>query len=315
VRKAFLNAAYFLKTGGKYLVYVQGNCNEPSHQGGDGVFSSLLKGERVQFQRRELVTLERFHRDDHAYVSGVFRSLEVAEIDQSCLVSNKFWTSKDSDRDPGRRITLYEKQKDLPVYMLLESSWGYILFRAVDVYKVERNYMDTEHYIEDFNKFFEFVASHTFASPDEALRYLTADSHDIVPDGLIDFLVRHLPKTMKDGNGNHCYTLALPNPFIAYEIVNAGFACSASPFHVDIMRGVRRNIEKVFEKMKPGDLEKSQACLARIYGKKLDSPNKGKLPKKKAAPLPSFPTRKKPKKKGPEKYMKENPDDTKSLSI
>ncbi|XP_045787116.1 rRNA 2'-O-methyltransferase fibrillarin 1-like [Trifolium pratense] len=31
VREAFLNAAYFLKTGGKYLVYVQGNCNEPSH--------------------------------------------------------------------------------------------------------------------------------------------------------------------------------------------------------------------------------------------------------------------------------------------
>jgi hypothetical protein len=62
--------------------------------------------------------------------------------------------------------------------MLLESSWGYILFRPVDVYKVERNYMDIERYIEDFKRFFKFVASYTFASPDEALRYLTADNHD-----------------------------------------------------------------------------------------------------------------------------------------
>jgi hypothetical protein len=101
---------------------------------------------------------------------------------------------------------------------------------------------------------------------------------DIVPDGLIDFLVRHLPKTMKDGNGNHCYTLALPNPFIAREIVKAGFALSTSPFDVEIMRGVRRNIEKVFEKMKLEDLEQSQVYLAQIYGKqKLDSPNKGKF--------------------------------------
>jgi hypothetical protein len=61
--------------------------------------------------------------------------------------------------------------------MLLESSWGYILFRPVDVYKVERNYMDIERYIEDFKRFFKFVASYTFASPDEALRYLTADNH------------------------------------------------------------------------------------------------------------------------------------------
>jgi hypothetical protein len=62
------------------------------------------------------------------------------------------------------------------------------------------------------------------------------------------------------------------------------------------MRGVRMNIEKVFEKMKLDDLEQSQVYLAQVYGKqKFDSLNKGKLAKKKAAPLPSFPTRKNPK--------------------
>jgi hypothetical protein len=84
----------------------------------------------------------------------------------------------------------------------------------------------------------------------------------------------------------------------AHEIVKAGFALSTSPFDVDIMRGVRMNIEKVFEKMKLDDLEQSQVYLAQIYGKqKFDSLNKGKLAKKKAAPLPSFPTRKNPKRK------------------
>jgi hypothetical protein len=38
----------------------------------------------------------------------------------------------------------------------------------------------------------------------------------------------------------------------AHEIVKAGFALSTSPFDVDIMRGVRMNIAKVFEKMKRG---------------------------------------------------------------
>jgi hypothetical protein len=116
----------------------QGNCIESTNRG-DGVFSSLCATHQVQFKRMERVTLEPFDRD-HAYVSGVFRTLEVsvwsvtqfakagivptislriyfsllhfyksslislfiqlqiAEIDQRCLVSDKFWTSKVSYR-------------------------------------------------------------------------------------------------------------------------------------------------------------------------------------------------------------------------
>jgi hypothetical protein len=66
--------------------------------------------------------------------------------------------------------------------MLFESSCGYVLFRAHDVYKVERTYVDTEKYIESFDKNFELVACHAFASSNEALMYLTADGNGMFSD-------------------------------------------------------------------------------------------------------------------------------------
>ncbi|WJX41860.1 hypothetical protein P8452_29157 [Trifolium repens] len=294
VRSAFLNATCFLKTGGHYMLYVQGNCIESTNRG-DGVFSSLCATHQVQFKRMERVTLEPFDRD-HAYVSGVFRTLEIAEIDQRCLVSDKFWTSKVSYSEDGRPIgCLYQQQKNRPVYMLFESSCGYVLFRAQEVYKVERNYVEIEKYIKSFEKSFEFVGCHTFASRDEAVMYLTADNNDRVPDKLIQFLEQHLPPPMEDGEP--CYSLYVPNPFMASEIVsNAKIACAHSPFLTDIIRGVRMNIDKFFQNMKPRDLEKAQVDLARIYSRqRLGSPDKGKLTKKR--PLASVPTRRNPQRK------------------
>ncbi|WJX22696.1 hypothetical protein P8452_11977 [Trifolium repens] len=76
-----------------------------------------------------------------------------------------------------RPISLYEKTKNLPAYMLFESSCRYLVFQARDVNKVERNYVATEEYIERFDEFFQLVACHTFVSSDEALKYLTADGN------------------------------------------------------------------------------------------------------------------------------------------
>ncbi|GAU47832.1 hypothetical protein TSUD_306430 [Trifolium subterraneum] len=103
---------------------------------------------------------------------------------------------------------------------------------------------------------------------------------DTVPKGLIDFLIEHLPPAMEG-------------------VCKARIACHPNQFHNDIIRGVRMNIDKFFENMKPGDLEKAQVHLARIYSRqKLDSPpDKGKLPKKKRASLASFPTMQNPKRK------------------
>lgn len=61
--------------------------------------------------------------------------------------------------------------------MLFESSCGYVLFEARDVYKVERHYFATEAYIKSFDKNFKFVACHTFESSDEALMYLIDDEN------------------------------------------------------------------------------------------------------------------------------------------
>ncbi|GAU47833.1 hypothetical protein TSUD_306440 [Trifolium subterraneum] len=53
---------------------------------------------------------------------------------------------------------------DLPVYMLFESSCGYLVFRAHDVYNVERNYVAIEDCMSSF-------------CDEEALKYLTADGN------------------------------------------------------------------------------------------------------------------------------------------
>ncbi|KAL6586524.1 rRNA tRNA 2'-O-methyltransferase fibrillarin-like protein 1-like [Orobanche minor] len=300
---AQLNTKYFLKAGGHYMVYVQANFIESTNwvvnrgaYRGDSVFDCWCKRTQVQFKRMEQVILEPFD-TDHAYVSGVFRTLEVADIDNidpRCLVSSKFWTSQDSNR----RLTLYEKQKNLPVFMLFESACGYALFRAHDVYKVERNYIAIEEYINRFDEFFEFIACYTFESTNEALMHLEAACNGSLTTKLKEFLVLHLPTPTMKGD-EHCYSLALPDPFMADDLfTDYKIACSSSPFHEEIIRGVRKNIDKFFRNMKPGDLEKAQLDLARAYCRqKLISPEKGKSKKKRGAFQASVSIRKNPREK------------------
>jgi fibrillarin-like rRNA methylase len=66
----------------------QGNCTESTNQG-DGVFKTLSKEKKVQFQRKERVTLEPFD-GDHVYVSGVFRTLEVVYVSANNYFKNIF---------------------------------------------------------------------------------------------------------------------------------------------------------------------------------------------------------------------------------
>ncbi|KAL6552900.1 hypothetical protein OROHE_008264 [Orobanche hederae] len=194
---------------------------------------------------------------------------DIDNIDPRCLVSSMFWTSQDS----YRRLTLYEKQKNLLVFMLFESSCGYALFRARDMYKVERNFIAIEEYINRFDEFFEFIACHTFESTNEALMHLEAACNGSLTTKLKEFLVFHLPTPTMKGD-EHCYSLALPDPFMADDLLtDYKIACSSSPFPEEIIRGVRKNIDKFFRTMKPGDLEKAQLDLARAYCRqKLISP-------------------------------------------
>lgn len=72
---------------------------------------------------------------------------------------------------------------------------------------------------------------------------------DKLPNNLMEFLMRELPPGMKDDE--HCYTLAICNPLVSNDLVSiAKIACSTSPFHIDITRGVRMNIDKFFKNMK-----------------------------------------------------------------
>ncbi|GJW77375.1 mediator of RNA polymerase II transcription subunit 36A-like protein, partial [Tanacetum coccineum] len=67
-----LNASYFLKTGGYFVIIHQGNCID-STATAEAVFASEVKKLQLeQFKPMEQVTLEPFERD-HACVVGAYR--------------------------------------------------------------------------------------------------------------------------------------------------------------------------------------------------------------------------------------------------
>ncbi|KFK29061.1 hypothetical protein AALP_AA7G083600 [Arabis alpina] len=68
-----LNASYFLKTGGNFVISIKANCID-STVPAEAVFQSEVKKLQLeQFKPQEQVTLEPFERD-HACVVGVYRS-------------------------------------------------------------------------------------------------------------------------------------------------------------------------------------------------------------------------------------------------
>lgn len=298
VQVAYLAALYFLEAGGHYVFYVKASCIESTTNRGDPLFTYLGKEIQVEFQRREQVTLEPFSRY-HAYLIGDFRTLKMDEIEPGCLETDDILTAQKSNRGVVEGVSLYQQQKNLPVYMLFESSCGYALFQAVDVYQVERNYIAIEDYVNRFDEFYKLIACHPFESADDALVYLNDVYNDTLHEQLIQFLVHHLPPP-KEG-GKYRYTIAAPTPLIGSQILhNTNIACSASLFHHEIIRGVRMHIDKFFENMKKGDLVKAQLDLAQSYCRqKLMSPDNGKPRKKRYGfqiNIPSnIPCRKNPK--------------------
>ncbi|KAL6542746.1 snoRNP complex protein nop56 [Orobanche hederae] len=166
---AYLNALYFLKTGGHYLLFVQ--LIVLNQEAGVMLCSVLCSNQKSLSLSECSTSLEPFDRD-HAYVFGAFRMIEM--VDPSCLVTNKFWTDPSSHRGDGERVTIYEQLKDLPVFMLFETSCGYALFQAHGMFKVERNYVAIEKYISRCDEVFELIAYQPFESADDALVHLNA---------------------------------------------------------------------------------------------------------------------------------------------
>ncbi|KAK1358154.1 NOP5NT domain-containing protein [Heracleum sosnowskyi] len=290
VRMSYLAAKYFLETGGHYMLYFKADGIESTSRG-DSVFSSLAKHKQIEFKRMEQVSLEPFDKD-HAYIIGAFRTLKVDEVEPSCLETNKFLTAEYSHRrDHGEYISLFEQQKNLPVYILFDSSCGYALFRAHKVYSVERNYIAIEEYINRFDEFYEFRACHPFESANDALSYLNSVSDGTVHEQLIEFLLLNLPKPVQDG-GKDSYSLAVPTDMMANHIVEkTKIPCSINLFHDEIIRGVRMHIDRFFKDLKPGDLEKAQLDLTRNYCRqKLDSSYNGKSQKKRSSFQASIPS-------------------------
>jgi len=73
-----LNAQYFLKTGGHFVISIKANCID-STQAAEAVFASEIKKlQTMDFTPSEYVTLEPYERD-HAVVVGQYRAQCVAK--------------------------------------------------------------------------------------------------------------------------------------------------------------------------------------------------------------------------------------------
>ena len=67
-----LNAQYFLKSGGNFVISIKANCID-STAAPEAVFASEIKKlQTMDFKPKEYVTLEPFERD-HAVVVGTYR--------------------------------------------------------------------------------------------------------------------------------------------------------------------------------------------------------------------------------------------------
>jgi len=70
-----INAQYFLKNGGKFVISIKANCID-STVAATAVFASeVQKLQKMQFKPHEYITLEPYERD-HAMVIGTYRPLE-----------------------------------------------------------------------------------------------------------------------------------------------------------------------------------------------------------------------------------------------
>ncbi|KAL6536200.1 hypothetical protein OROGR_012772 [Orobanche gracilis] len=167
-------------------------------------------------------------------------------------------------------------ERGLPIYLLFEFASGYALFHACDVDEVESDFESAEKYINRFDEVFKLKAFHPFESAADALCQMNAIHDSIVTEQLKSFLVRNLPKPII---GKPNYSIAVSDPLLGSKIVRATrMPIQSGRILFNVMRGLRMNIYKFINNLKPGDLEKTQLDLARSYSRQMCSSTYKKNP-------------------------------------
>lgn len=150
--------------------------------------------------------------------------------------------------------------EDLPLHLLFECATGYALFLAnggtqVDMTKFEA----VEEYLNSSDQPFELKAYLPFSSDSDALHEMNAVSNSIASEKLKKFLSDYFPRP------TYRYQLGIIDAIMGDQIVRkTGLGCRRAVLIDDIMRGLREKIDH-FIRLQPGELEKAQINLARLY--------------------------------------------------
>ncbi|KAL6554078.1 hypothetical protein OROMI_019751 [Orobanche minor] len=154
----------------------------------------------------------------------------------------------------------------LPLHFLFEFASGYALFYGHGANEVDMlDFESAEKYINCSDQTFTLEAFHLFSSTADALIEMNAISQSTVTEQLKSFLVRNLPKPI---DGEPSYFVAVSDALLGDNITVATRMpnrCGIVLFN--LMRGLRMKLDKFIGSLEPGDLEKAQLKLARLYSR------------------------------------------------
>lgn len=175
------------------------------------------------------------------------------------------FTLADIDRVKGRQ--------GKPIYLVFECATGYALFLAhgiseVDIYKFEA----AEEYINRSDQPFELKDYLPFSSDDDALLQIDAIFKSNVTEKLKKFLEDNFPRP------TYHYRLGTSDALMGGQIVRkTGLGSQSAVLIDDVLRGLREKIDQLIG-LQPGELEKAQIKLARLYINQKRTPMDTKSP-------------------------------------
>ncbi|KAL6513883.1 snoRNP complex protein nop56 [Orobanche hederae] len=147
-----------------------------------------------------------------------------------------------------------------PVHLLFECATGYALLLANGIAEVDLfRFKKVEEYINRSPQPLELKAYLPFSSLDDALVEMKAVSTSNVTEKLKQFLLDHAPKP------TNLLHIGTSDPFMGHQIVlGTGMGARHSVLIRNVMRALRDKTDQ-FLCLQPGQLERAQMDLARLY--------------------------------------------------
>ncbi|KAK1387579.1 putative fibrillarin-like [Heracleum sosnowskyi] len=159
-------------------------------------------------------------------------------------------------------------------YFLYEFASGYALFEAHGVNELflsnfynpsSPRFKSYEEFLKRSDQIFTLKAFHPFSSTVDALVQMNAVSNSRLSPHLKNFLADNLPKSLYAG----CYVTTCDDDMLDNIRTTMGMSYVCGDHGDNLTRGLRMNIDKYIDGLKPKDVEKAQMNLARLYSRQM----------------------------------------------